>query len=147
MTIAVTRLRNLSGVDEKRFGLLRKYLRDHNISYDLVIRVHMFLEEKYAVQAGKMHEREVDLLPQLTKGLYAEVMRGTKESTLRRYPVLCQLHSSESANDLMALICAEACSQKVFGQGEKVYVVDEVSRGMYFLNYGEFELREYRGND
>merc|ERR1719247_4013770 len=27
MTIAVTRLRNLSGVDEKRFGLLRKYFR------------------------------------------------------------------------------------------------------------------------
>ena len=28
-----------------------------------------------------------------------------------------------------------------------MYIVDEVSRGMYFLNYGEFELREYRDDD
>jgi CRP-like cAMP-binding protein len=94
-----------------------------------------------------MSEREVDLIPQLTKGLQSEIFREIKEPTLRRYPVLRQLHSSEAANDLIGLICSETCSQKQFGPGEKVYVVDEVSRGMYFLTYGKFELREYRDDD
>merc|ERR1719487_1907200 len=110
-------------------------------------RVHSFLEERHEVIAGKTHEREVDLLPLLTKGLHAEVTRAIKEPTLRRYPVLRQLHSSEPANDLMTLICAEACSQKIFGPREKVYIVDEPSRGIYFLTHGVFELREFRDDD
>jgi hypothetical protein len=143
MTVAVTRLRNLNSADDKRFALLRKYFKDHNISGDLALRVHSFLEEKHTVQAGKTHEREVDLISHLTKGLHSEIVREIKEPTLRRYPVLRQLHSSEAANDMIALICSEACSHKHFGPGEKVYVVDEASRGMYFLTHGKYELREY----
>ena len=143
MTVAVTRLRNINSVDEKRHALLRKYLRDHDIPSDLAIRVHSFLEERHEVMAGKTNEREVDLLPLLTKGLQSEITRAIKEPTLRRYPVLRQLHSSEPANDLMILICAEACAERTYGPGDKVYVVDDVSRGMYFLTYGVFDLREY----
>merc|ERR1712118_307817 len=47
MTVAVTRLRNINSVDEKRHALLRKYLRDNNIPSDLAIRVHSFLEERH----------------------------------------------------------------------------------------------------
>merc|ERR1719506_1901910 len=144
MTVAVTRLRNINAAEEKRFALLRKYLRDHHISQDLAYRVHSFFEEKHAYQANKTSEREVDLLPHLTKGLYSELVRGIKEPTLSRYPVFRQLHSSEPARDLMTLICVEACSQKSFGPGEKVYQVDEASKGMYFLSHGRFELLEHR---
>merc|ERR1719390_371771 len=146
MTVAVTRLRNINSVDEKRHALLRKYFRDHDIPSDLAIRVHSFLEERHEVIAGKTNEREVDLLPLLTKGLHAEVTRAIKEPTLRRYPVLRQLHSSEPANDLMVLICAEACSERTYGPGDMVYVVDDVSSGMYFLTHGVSELREYYDN-
>jgi hypothetical protein len=147
MTVAVTRLRSINSLEEKRFALLRKYLRDNNISSDLRIRVHSFLEERHAFQSQKTSEREVDLLPHLSKGLHSELMRGIREATLNRCPIFRQLPSSEPANDLMNLICAEACSQKVFGPSEKVYVVDEVSKGMYFLSHGVFELREYRDDE
>ena len=66
---------------------------------------------------------------------------------LRMYLVFRQLHSSEAADALMYMICEEACSQRVYGPGERVYVVDDVSRGMYFLTNGVFELREYREED
>ena len=65
-------------------------------------------------------------------------MRVSKEPTLRKYPVFRQLKSSEAANDLMSMICAEACTQKVHGPGERVYVVDEDSKGMYFLTNGTY---------
>jgi hypothetical protein len=147
MTVAVTRLRNLHSADEKRHAMLRKYFRDHGVPPDLAIRVQSFLEEKMEAHSCKTQEKEVDLLHHLTKGLYHEILRVSQEPILRKYPVLRQLNSSEPAKDLMGMICAEACSQKVVGPGEKVYVVDEVSRGMYFLNKGAFELREYRDDD
>jgi hypothetical protein len=147
MTVAVTRLRNLHTAEEKPFALLRKYFRDHNIPADLAMGIYAFLEEKQAVLMGKVPEHEVDLLGMLPKGLYSQLMRVKQEPKLRQYPVFRQLHSSEPANDLMALISAEACSRKVFGPGEKVYAVDDTSRGMYFLMRGDYELREYREND
>jgi hypothetical protein len=47
----------------------------------------------------------------------------------------------------MVLICAEACAERTYGPGDKVYVVDDVSRGMYFLTHGVFELREYADHE
>merc|ERR1719183_1409889 len=93
------------------------------------------------------HEKDVDLLPLLTKGLYSELIRVKHEPTLRMCVVFRKLHSSEAADDLLGLICDEACCQKAYGPGEKIYIVDEISRGMYFLTKGEFELREYREDD
>jgi hypothetical protein len=147
MTVAVTRLRNINSAEEKRFALLRKYFRDQNISQDLAIRIQSFLEERHAYHAGKTTERDVELLAQLTKGLHSELTREAKDPTLYRYPVIRQLPASEPARDMMTLICADACSQKTLGPGEKVYVVDDASRGMLFLTHGLFELREYREND
>merc|ERR1719353_1992403 len=62
MTVAVTRLRHINAADDKRFALLRKYFRDHNISGDLELRVHSFLEEKHMVQARNMNAKDVDLI-------------------------------------------------------------------------------------
>jgi hypothetical protein len=93
------------------------------------------------------HEKDVDLLPLLTKGLYSELIRVKHEPILRMCVVFRKLDSSEAADDLMALICEEACSQKTYGPGDKIYIVDEISRGMYFLTKGDFELREYREDD
>merc|ERR1719163_1293147 len=90
MTLAVTRLRNINSVDGRRFALLRKYLKDNNISDDLAVRIHSFLEERHAYISGRTTEREVDLLAQLTRGLHNELLRGTKTPTLFRYPVLRQ---------------------------------------------------------
>merc|ERR1719506_2085740 len=53
MTVSVTRMRNIQSVDNKRFALLRKYLRDNHISQDLAHRVHTFFEEKHVHQEGK----------------------------------------------------------------------------------------------
>jgi hypothetical protein len=147
MTVAVTRLRNLHAAEEKPFAVLRKYFRENKIPYDLAMGIYAFVEEKQTVQSQNMSEREVDLLGMLPKGLYSQLIRVKQEPRLRQYPVFRQLHSSEPANDLMALISTEACSEKIFGPGEKVYAVDDVSRGMYFLMRGDFELREYRQND
>jgi CRP-like cAMP-binding protein len=107
----------------------------------------VFLEEKHAILHCGIHEKDVDLFPLLTKGLYSELIRLKQEPILRMYVIFRQLHSSEAADDLLALICEEACSQRVFGPGEKIYIVDEMSRGIYFLTKGEFELREYRDSE
>jgi hyperpolarization activated cyclic nucleotide-gated potassium channel 2/hyperpolarization activated cyclic nucleotide-gated potassium channel 4 len=147
MTLAVTRLRNISATDEKRFAILRRYLRNHKTPKDLAVRIHSFLEERQSTLSAGMHEKDVDLLPLLTKGLYSELMCVKMVPILRMYLVFRQLHSSEAADALMYMICEEACSQRVYGPGERVYVVDDVSRGMYFLTNGVFELREYREED
>merc|ERR1719199_1112666 len=38
MTVAVTRLRNIHATDEKKFAILRKYLKSHKIPHDLAYR-------------------------------------------------------------------------------------------------------------
>jgi CRP-like cAMP-binding protein len=147
MTVAVTRMRNLHGSENKRFALLRKYFRNNDTPHDLRVRIQTFLEEKLLVLSSGSHERDVDLLPLLSKGLYSELIRVRQVPILRSYMIFRKLHSSEAADDLLALICEEACSQRVHGPGEKVYIVDEMSKGMYFLTKGDFELHEYREDD
>jgi CRP-like cAMP-binding protein len=147
MTLAVTRLRTINITDDKRFAMLRRYLRNHNTPRELAVRIHSFLEQRQSAMSSGMHEKEVDLLPLLTKGLYSELMCVKIVPTLRMYHVFRQLRSSESADVLLFLICEEACSHKVHGPGERIYVVDDMSKGMYFLTHGEFELREYRDDD
>lgn len=148
MTVAVTRLRNIHATDEKKFAILRKYLKSHKIPHDLAYRIHSFLEARRAALAGRTQEKEVELLSQLSKGFVAEISSKKREPTLRSYPVFRHLpSSSEPANDFISMICAEACTEQIFGPSEKVYVVDATSKGMYFLSAGEFELREYRDDD
>lgn len=147
MTIAVTRLRSISATDEKRFAVLRRYFRNNKTPKDLAVRIHAFLEERQSALNSGMSEKDVDLLPLLTKGLYSELMCVKLVPILRMYLVFRQLRASESADALLYLICQDACVQRVHGPGERVYVVDDVAKGMYFLTNGPFELREYREDE
>ena len=67
-----------------------------------------------------MSEKDVDLLPLLTKGLYSELMCVKLVPILRMYLVFRQLRASESADALLYLICQDACVQRVHGPGERV---------------------------
>merc|ERR1719183_2227316 len=87
MTLAVTRLRNISSTDEKRFAILRRYFRNNKTPKELAFRIISFLEERQSALSTGMHEKNVDLLPLLTKGLNSELVCVKLVPVLRMYLV------------------------------------------------------------
>jgi hypothetical protein len=143
MTIAVTRLRaTIGGVDERRFAILRKYLRDHKIPSDLGARIVACIEARTAALSVRTQEHEVDLLPMLTRGLQMDLRSAKLEPTLRNFPLFRQLLQSHEHPQLMNKVCMDASSMIPLAPRENAFYIGHEAMGMYFLAMGQFELRE-----
>jgi hypothetical protein len=68
MTVEYTQLRNLTGENDKKLSLARKFLVDNDVSQDLVVRINHFFVARLAEMDKHVPESEVELVSHLSTG-------------------------------------------------------------------------------
>jgi len=134
ITAAMTDLRKVSGIYDKNFAMLRRYLRERSISHDLSMRIVRYTEHR--VVARKLHtqDTEVKLLDELSTPLRRELVREQYESTLSRHPLFKIVAEVDTIG--MQHVCS-IVSRVYFSSGDTAFMEGHYADKMFFVVSGK----------
>lgn len=139
LTALMVALRKLHTDESRQFWLLRRYLRDWNVSYQMRTRIVRYLEYAYQRQKERVQERDVQLLSLLSDPLKEELAYHTFSSQLGGHP-LFQACDERTRVFSKALVSTSAArDDNVFSCGQQATSMYFVGRGMLEYVVGEFE--------
>lgn len=142
ITSSMTSLRNMKGDEMKQFWLLRRYLRQKGVGYDLKCRILKFLEFKSNTQQRDVQSSNIKIMLWMSEPLQNELQHELTHSSLMVHPffqylqvnmevVLHRLCQAEKPGKPAALGSQPlAAFDVVFHPG------DEATK-MYFIKAGE----------
>lgn len=135
ITAAMTQLQQLSGLFDKNLSVLRRYLRDREISGDLTMRILRFVEHQQSRAAKEVRERDVVLLGSLSRPLYMEMMRQVYAPVLATHPMLSYFGDLGEDSALHQL-CNQAVTHFQHSTGDVLFTGGTGGHHMYFLRKG-----------
>ena len=138
--MAVGKLRHLVTITDKRFELLRKFLKQNHISKPLRKRVTNFCSMRLADTKSLVDEQDVDLLPLLSKDLHGDLQIAIKHPRIKGYLPVSKFFRTPKGISLARLIATQACNTFRVVKDQEIFQEKEIGRGMYFLCAGVFDL-------
>jgi len=132
LTASITRLSAMRSNEYRQFWLLRRYLRELQISRQLSLRVQRFCEYSWERQHQSVQERDVLLLTHLSEPLREQLKAETFAPHLSIHPLIEQLQEC-ARHFSMALDALE------IARGDQVFGYGEVAHEMFFVARGELQ--------
>lgn len=141
---AMTVIRNMSGDTQKQFWLLRRYLKQREVSKNLTSRITKYLEHKFRAKMNVLPPGRVSYLGLMSEHLRAELSYETNRPLLEEGPffgVLLEELTENHYQTMMYRICSEALKICELAQGDTQFFGEEVAKNMYFVKLGGFSYR------
>mmetsp|Transcript_2069 Transcript_2069/g.6112 ORF Transcript_2069/g.6112 Transcript_2069/m.6112 type:complete len:515 (+) Transcript_2069:3-1547(+) len=132
ITAATTQLRNMKSDETRQFWLLRRYLKECNITRTLTIKVQRYLEYAYQQARVKVQEKEVALLALLSAPLRNELKHGSFAPHINRH-VLFHYFGRRSLSFMRALKAV------MLARDDVQFSIGEEADRMLFLTDGHLE--------
>merc|ERR1712224_12527 len=95
ITNAMTQLRNLSTHNQNQVILLRRYLRQRNVSLELSARIIRYLKFGMVSQSQSVQANQLSYLGLLSTPLRAELEHSVQKVNLNTHPIFGMLINSE----------------------------------------------------
>ena len=140
VTVWVGKLRYAATETEKRFELMRKFMRAQKIPKPLAKRIVDFLSMLLADQRARVDEDKVDLIPLLSEELNGDLRRSIFQPRVKGFVPIAKLLKDNTAIALARLIATKACNLFRVMKQQQIFEENQTGRGMYFLSAGVFEL-------
>eukprot|EP00931_Biecheleriopsis_adriatica_P019100 TRINITY_DN13125_c0_g3_i1.p1 TRINITY_DN13125_c0_g3~~TRINITY_DN13125_c0_g3_i1.p1 ORF type:complete len:740 (+),score=134.00 TRINITY_DN13125_c0_g3_i1:49-2268(+) len=136
VSASMTQLRNLSSDNTKQFWLLRRYLKENRIDWDLRERILRYAEHKTEAQSSKTPASKVALLNALSDPLKREISTSLYSPALVAHAFFN--HIKQYMPKIMQRICKETIQPFSLAEGDVVFRANEEANFMYFLKSGFF---------
>eukprot|EP00747_Dinoflagellata_sp_TGD_P059220 gnl/TRDRNA2_/TRDRNA2_151472_c0_seq1.p1 gnl/TRDRNA2_/TRDRNA2_151472_c0~~gnl/TRDRNA2_/TRDRNA2_151472_c0_seq1.p1 ORF type:complete len:357 (+),score=29.78 gnl/TRDRNA2_/TRDRNA2_151472_c0_seq1:84-1154(+) len=144
ITAAMTQIRNRRGDEMKQFWLLRRYLRQQQISKELGQRVVKFLEFEMDRRRDLVKEQSVSILKLLSTQLQSELTSETLKPHLSGHPFFDYLGSGMCA--VMYEIARSAIGTQTLATMDIVFTGGDEARSMFFIRSGDVCYELSNGN-
>lgn len=142
LTASMTQLRQLSWRFDKNLSVLRKYLRNYDISPELSIRILKFVEYSLTRTQFKIRETDVALLGILSTPLRMELVQETYEPIMISHPFLKAY--AEVSPIAMRRVCNRAAQCFSYSEGDTVFADMQKADGMLVLMSGRLQYLQRR---
>lgn len=138
VTGSMLQLWTLWNEERRQFWLLRRYLRDANISSSLAMRVECYLEFIWRREQRDVQEQQVQLLSRLSDPLQNELKHESFAPHLRSHALFSALCDSTK-------VFLKACAACALAPGDLHFCCGEEAASMTFITNGT--LQYHRGSD
>lgn len=130
---AITQLRNINAEQRKQNVLLRKYLRESRVSYDLGKRIWGFLQHNHYAYQKRVHEKDIVILNVCPALLVRDLRKEVFAPSIIRHPFFFQYSVSEPW--MLADICM-AITEITLSYQEELFARGDPGVAMYFISTG-----------
>eukprot|EP00929_Paragymnodinium_shiwhaense_P079305 TRINITY_DN41281_c0_g1_i2.p1 TRINITY_DN41281_c0_g1~~TRINITY_DN41281_c0_g1_i2.p1 ORF type:complete len:805 (-),score=152.68 TRINITY_DN41281_c0_g1_i2:249-2663(-) len=134
ITGTMTSLRNLKGDDMKQFWLLRRYLRQRNVSPELAARIFRFLEYQSESQTSMVQASSLKVLTGLSEELMIELTHSMFAPFVVGHPFFSLLNGQMET--IMFRLCGTCLKTLVAAEGDVLFNSGDEARRMYFIKNG-----------
>jgi len=139
ITASMTQLRNMTAIFDKNLSILRRYLRAHEISGQLSIRILRYSEYKLSMRKQEIQESDVNLLRILSAPLRMELVHETLEPILVRHPFFQQFAAVSAP--AMRQVCNSALKRQHYSAGDIIFDLGWHGDKMLFLTRGQLKYK------
>lgn len=139
ITAAMARLRHLRSNANMQLSILRRYLRQRQVRWQLSVRVRKYCEFLLDHQNKQIMEKDVALLKTLSLPLQRSLAQHMHSPTLCRHPFFL-----EYANvDLTAFqkLCHLGLSTVILSKSDILFSEGEIANRMYFVGKGTLQYQ------
>jgi hypothetical protein len=135
----MTLLRNLSADENKQFWLLRRYLKQKNVSRDLTDRIVNYLEFQQIAKHNLVPPTQVVLLGQLSEQFKMEIAHEMYWKTLQVHPLFQYMNNDDIMKKSVQRLCFEGFKSCPSAAFEVLYNLGDEGRTMFFVRSGSYE--------
>eukprot|EP00746_Dinoflagellata_sp_MGD_P112159 gnl/MRDRNA2_/MRDRNA2_49120_c0_seq1.p1 gnl/MRDRNA2_/MRDRNA2_49120_c0~~gnl/MRDRNA2_/MRDRNA2_49120_c0_seq1.p1 ORF type:complete len:321 (+),score=42.46 gnl/MRDRNA2_/MRDRNA2_49120_c0_seq1:3-965(+) len=144
ITMAMTSLRNLNSDSSRQFSLLRRFLKQRNVTQELSTRITQYLELRVMAHKKIVQERDVAILAFLSEPLHKELKEQEHKPVLIRHPFF--QHYCNSDDGAMRSLCQQAIKNIFVSEGDTVFKAGDKCENMYFVVDGHY-LYSWQGEN
>jgi len=134
ITASMTRIRALQGSELSQYFMLRKFLRENNVSRDLSARVHRYINLAEQIHRRRIEIGKVELLNVLSGPLRVELQKELFAPHFEKHDFF--RHYSQASNAAMSQLCYSATERRYVGRGDLLFSCASSSKFMGFLAKG-----------
>lgn len=135
VTSSMTVIRSMKNDRQKQFWMLRRYLKQKNVSVDLTMRMTRFLEHQQAKQQKLIQASKVTFLQQLSDQLARELAFEMFHPSLTNHPFIRFL--GRDMKGVAARICQMALKAMQVATGDTIFSLGEDAHRAFILKSGE----------
>uniref|UniRef100_A0A7S1RR69 Cyclic nucleotide-binding domain-containing protein n=1 Tax=Alexandrium catenella TaxID=2925 RepID=A0A7S1RR69_ALECA len=136
VTSSMTIIRSMKNDRQKQFWLLRRFLKQKNVSMDLTVRMTRFLDHQQVKQQKLIQVGKVVFLQQLSDQLARELAFEMFEPLLHQHPFFRFL--SHEMKAVAARICQMALKLMQVATDDTVFNVGEEANKAFVIKSGDF---------
>jgi len=137
ITGSTTCLRNMKTDEMKQFWLLRRYLRQRNVSNELSNRIFKFLEHQLKIQSRLVQKENIKILTSLSEALQNEMTHQMHSPHLLKHPFFHHLNTHIKA--LMHRLCRYVIKPQSYAEKETIFSWGDSAKRMYFIKSGRLQ--------
>jgi len=137
-------LKALTSKLDRDSWILRRYLKQHDVSKELSIRATKYVDACVAPLLKRVQRKDVVLFEYLSHPLQLEVQAELFYHTLLYHPFLHQLRKRSSA--LTSTLFADTVIEIALAETDLLFVVGHVSHEMYFVSRGRLAYLKHGTN-
>lgn len=145
ITAAMTQLRQLNYATNRQFSLLRRLLKERQVSQDLSARIRQYLEHRIKAERARVQEQDVGILALLSEPLHRDLQEQTHKPILCKHPFFDQY--CRVAPHAMRHLCQDALSMTFLSAGDTLFNENDKSEQMFFVVNGRLEHNWRHGSD
>jgi len=135
ITAATNSLKSITARYDKQRCILRRFLREQDISQELVQHVTRYCDNIVKPSLGCLAREDVHLLSTLPRSLYMELVLEMYDQYFYLHPFFTLMLRHQRV--VMQKICANALQRAMLSKGDLLFVPGETAHAMYFLAKGE----------
>jgi len=140
VTASMTAIRKIKGEKQKKFWLLRQYLKQRKVSDELRKRIIKYVEHAVDAKSSQLVEGNVVLL-----GFLSYQLRNQLSYEVNAAPLLVHKFFAYMERQMRTVLhdmCHTAIKSREVAEHEVVFENGEKASNMYFINTGRFQYRE-----
>jgi hypothetical protein len=141
VTASMTALRNMSSEQNKMFWVLRRFLRQKNVSLDLQDRMTRYLEYQQQNQSNLVPKASVTLLKKLSDSLELELAHEMYSVYLQDHPFFHRIRDDDNIELFLWRVCHLALKSIQYAEDNIAFSAGDEAMSMYFIQNGSFDYK------
>jgi len=137
LTGATTSLRKMTGRHSSQLWLLRKFLRQREITLDLQVRINRYINVVLTTTEKSVQYSDVHLFNILSGPLHNELRTELNKPRLMVHPFFVNMLDKFEA--LMRKVCFKVPNSVSLSRGDILFSAGEEGKSMYFLHTGSLD--------
>lgn len=134
VTNGMNRLWSLRSKQNQELWMFRKYLRQHEISRSLTVRLNRYIQVVLETQQRQLSGKDIRILSLLSEPLHLELQTELFLKHLIVHPLFN--HMQVMTPNIIRMLCADVIKQQSLSKGDKIFYAGERAHSMYFLIRG-----------